>query len=80
LDTNLGTRYPKLDRTALGTVVDATVEVAAQRMSDMITAEDTGRLRAQVASTLAATERLHQYPLTNADEPAFVLGLPGRQP
>ncbi len=73
-------RYPALDGTAVDAIVDATVQVAAQRLSGNLSAAETGRLRDRVRQTLATAERLHAYPLENEDEPAFVLGLPGGCP
>lgn len=70
-------RYPALDEAAAGAIVDATVQVAVQRLSGDLSAEETGRLRARARQVHLSAERLHAYPLGNADEPAFVLGLPG---
>jgi len=69
--------YPPLSAVAVDAIVDATVEVASQRLPGALSADDIARLRAQAAHTLAAAERLHAYPLANSDEPAFVVGLPG---
>jgi hypothetical protein len=73
-------RYPELAAVAIDAVVDATVQIAVQRLSGELSADETARLRARTAQTLAAAERLHAYPLSNADEPAFILGLPGCRP
>jgi hypothetical protein len=70
-------RYPALDEAAADAIVDATVQVAVQRLSGDLSAEETGRLRARARQVHLSAERLHAYPLGNADEPAFVLGLPG---
>lgn len=72
--------YPALDADAVNAIVDATVQVAAQRLSGDLSAAETERLRDRARQTMAAAERLHAYPLGNADEPAFVLGLPGHRP
>lgn len=69
--------YPRLGGAAIEAVIDATVQIATQRLSGAISADEILQLRAQVASTLEAAERLHVYPLLNADEPAFGLSLPG---
>jgi hypothetical protein len=74
---NVNARYPRLAPVAVEAIVDATFQVAAQRLSGALTTEETARLRDQVARTLNAAERLHAYPLANGDEPAFVLDLPG---
>jgi hypothetical protein len=73
-------RYPALDGTAVDAIVDATVQVAAQRLSGDLSAAETERLRDRARQTLETAERLHAYPLNNEDEPAFILGLPGRCP
>lgn len=73
-------RYPALDAAAVGAIVDATVQVAALRLSGDLSAAETERLGERARQTLAAAERLHAYPLDNEDEPAFILGLPGRRP
>jgi hypothetical protein len=73
-------RYPALDGAAVDAIVGATVQVAAQRLSGDLSAGETERLCERARQILAAAERLHAYPLGNADEPAFVLGLPGRRP
>jgi hypothetical protein len=69
--------YPALDADAVDAIVGATVQIAVQRLSGRLSDDEIGRLRARTAHTLAAAERLHAYPLSNADEPAFILGLPG---
>jgi hypothetical protein len=69
--------YPALGRDAVDAIVDATVQVAAQRLSGDLSVAETERLRDRTGQMLAAAERLHAYPLSNADEPAFVLGLSG---
>jgi hypothetical protein len=73
-------RYPALDGAAVDAIADATVQVATQRLSGDLSAAETERLRARAKQTLAAAERLHAYPLSNEDEPAFILGLPGCRP
>ncbi|HWG01033.1 MAG TPA: hypothetical protein VG164_04195 [Trebonia sp.] len=72
--------YPPLSAAAVDAVVDATVLIAGQRLPGGLSADESARLRTRTTQTLAAAERLHAYPLSNSDEPAFVLGLPGRQP
>ena len=72
--------YPALDADATRAIVGVTVQIAVQRLSGRLSDDEIGRLRARTAQTLAAAERLHAYPLSNADEPAFVLGLSGFQP
>jgi hypothetical protein len=69
--------YPRLDGAAIEAIIDATVQIATQRLSGAISSGEVLQLRAQVASTLEAAERLHVYPLLNADEPAFGLSFPG---
>jgi hypothetical protein len=73
-------RYPALAGAAVDAIVDATLQVAVQRLSGDLSADETERLRARARQTHLAAERLHAYPLDNADEPAFVLGLPGSRP
>jgi hypothetical protein len=46
-------------------------------LSGDLSVAETERLRDRTGQMLAAAERLHAYPLSNADEPAFVLGLSG---
>ena len=74
---NLNARYPALTAVAVDAITEATLQVAAQRLPGALTAEETTRLRGQVAQTLRSAERLHAYPLANSDEPAFVVDLPG---
>jgi hypothetical protein len=69
--------YPRLGGAAIEAITDATAEIAAQRLSGAISADETTQLRAQVVSLLEAAERLHAYRLVNADEPALGLSLPG---
>jgi hypothetical protein len=69
--------YPRLSGAAIEGITDATVQIAAQRLSGAMSADEISQLRAQVASLLEAAERLHAYPLVNADEPALGLNLPG---
>lgn len=69
--------YPRLSEAAIDAIIDATVQIATQRLSGAISVDEVSQLRAQAASTFEAAERLHAYPLLNADEPAFSLSLPG---
>jgi hypothetical protein len=69
--------YPRLSGATIDAIIDATVQIATQRLSGAISVDEVSQLRAQAASTLEAAERLHAYPLLNADEPAFGLSLPG---
>lgn len=69
--------YPRLGGAAIEAVTDATVRIAAERLSGAISADEISQLRAQVARMLEAAERLHAYPLVNADEPMLGLSLPG---
>lgn len=68
--------YPRLSGAAIDAIIDATVQIATERLSGAISVDEVSQLQAQVASTLEAAERLHAYPLLNADEPAFGLSLP----
>lgn len=68
--------YPRLNGAAIDAIIDATVQIAAQRLSGAISVDEVSQLRAQAATTLEAAERLHAYTLLNADEPAFGLSLP----
>lgn len=74
---NVNARYPGLTRTVADAIVDATLQVATERLSGALTAEESARLRDQVARTLDSAERLHAFPLANGDEPAFVVDFPG---
>jgi hypothetical protein len=53
-------------------VVDLMVDQVLARLSQTLTEEQVQRLRRNIASTVAGTEKLRAMDLTNGDEPDFV--------
>jgi len=51
---------------------DALVQLLRLRLGEQIGEEQLRRLRGSVRANLARAERLRAFPLTGADEPAFV--------
>lgn len=67
--------YPVLDPAAAVSVSEKLLELVRVRFDRELLPEQVEELRDRIAAHIAATEKLHAFPLTNADEPAFVLNL-----
>lgn len=72
-------RYPRISPAGMAHIAAATEVIVRERLGDghAWAQEDGAELRASVSQLQLAAERLHDYPLSNADEPAFVLDLGG---
>lgn len=67
-----GQPYPPLDPAVRSDVIRNLVDVIRARYGDSLTDDALRDIRACLEDQVGATELLHAYPLTNADEPAFV--------
>ena len=65
--------YPQLSASALAMLNEKLVEIIALLQREELTYEQAQELAASIKIQTANTEKLHQFPLTNANEPAFAL-------
>ncbi|HEY3717161.1 MAG TPA: hypothetical protein VGL39_21765 [Jatrophihabitantaceae bacterium] len=71
--TAAGSTYPQLDPATTESVRDRLVEIVSLRHGDALTDDQLAELEDRIAVQLAATERLHHFPLTNDQEPIFIV-------
>lgn len=69
--------YPSLDDSTRTAIASRLVEVVSLSHPEGLTDAQRDEIVDRVAAQLAATERLHQFALSNSAEPAFVM--PARQ-
>jgi methionyl-tRNA formyltransferase len=65
--------YPQLSASALAALNEKLVEIVALLQRGELSSEQSRELAASIRTQIANTEKLHQFPLTNANEPAFAL-------
>ena len=65
--------YPPLDEATVAAIAERYLEVISLSHPEGLTDAQREEVVATVAQQLAAAERLHRFPLTNAAEPAFVM-------
>jgi len=65
--------YPVLTEPSRAAVAARLVEIVTLRHPEGLAPHQLDEVMASVESQLRATERLHQFVLTNADEPAFTM-------
>jgi ABC-type microcin C transport system duplicated ATPase subunit YejF len=63
--TAAGSHYPRLAPATVETVGERLAEIVSLRHGDALSDDQRAQLRDRIAVQLAATERLHQFPLTN---------------
>jgi hypothetical protein len=66
--------YPALAADAVARAGERLVDLVRQQFGEL-SPDQVEEVRGRVAAQIAAAEKLHAFPLTNADEPAFVLDL-----
>jgi hypothetical protein len=71
--TSQKANYPQLSASALAALNEKLVEIVALLQRKEFTDEQSQELAAAVKTQTANTEKLHQFLLTNANEPAFAL-------
>jgi hypothetical protein len=71
--TSQKANYPQLSASALAVLNEKLVEIVALLQRGELTDEQLQELAASTKVQTSNTERLHQFPLLNADEPAFAL-------
>ena len=64
--------YPQLDSAQTAAINGKLVEVAALRHSGKLTPAQLADLASAIEQQTRHLESLHRFPLTNADEPAFI--------
>jgi hypothetical protein len=67
--------YPALDPDEVASLSARLFELVSARFGGRLSADQVDEVRGRIQAQIAATEQLHRFPLTNADEPAFVLDL-----
>ena len=72
------TTYPLLDASATAAVAAAQQRIVVLRQGGELTERQRAELRTVIEAQIADAERLHAFPLTNADEPAFIVSGAGR--
>ena len=70
-------RYPRLSSAGMSHIAAASEAIVRERLGHRVTwaQEDSDVLLASVKQLHFAAEKLHDYPLVNADEPSFILYL-----
>jgi hypothetical protein len=72
-DGSMGGHYGTLDPRSLAAVAASLVETVKLRYEGRLSGDQIEEVSASIRNQLAMAEILHAYPLTNADEPAFMV-------
>lgn len=67
--------YPALDQDEVARLSERLLELVSARFGGRLSPDQVGEVRGRIEAQIAVAEKLHGFPLTNADEPAFVLDL-----
>jgi len=65
-------QYPPLETDSLAHVVDSLIDVVKARYGGHVSVDQLDDVRACIYAQSVAAERLHQFPLANADEPSLM--------
>jgi hypothetical protein len=65
--------YPRLPPDSVGRVIQLLTDVVSLQHADELAADQLRELRSCIDSQLAAAARLHQFPLSNDQEPIFLV-------
>jgi len=65
-------QYPPLDTDSLAQVVDSLMDVVKARYGGHVSVDQLDDVRTCIYTQTVAAERLHQFPLSNADEPSLM--------
>jgi hypothetical protein len=68
-----GSTYPQMSPESSAAVARKLVEIVSLHHNEALSADQLDEVRRTVAAQLAATQRLHRFPLTNDREPIFVV-------
>ncbi|MFC7399066.1 hypothetical protein ACFQU1_17820 [Chelatococcus sp. GCM10030263] len=68
--------YPQMDPATLAALNAKLIEIVSLLHRQGLSAEQLTELTSAVAIQTANAERLHRFPLRNADEPAFTVFMP----
>jgi hypothetical protein len=69
-----GSKYPQLPVESSAAIARKLIEVVSLYHCEALSTDQLDAVRTCVAAQLAATERLHRFPLTNDREPIFTVG------
>jgi hypothetical protein len=78
--TAIGSNYPQLSAESSAAVARRLIEIVSLYHGETLSADQLEAVRVCVAAQLAATERLHRFPLANDQEPIFTVNAPGGGP
>lgn len=67
------TTYPQLSAAATATMAQRLVDIVSLQHGEALADDQLLELRTRVGSQLAAAARLHQFPLSNDQEPIFLV-------
>lgn len=65
--------YPALVGAPRDAVAARLVEIVSLRHPEVLTPDQLDQIAVEIGAQLRATERLHQFDLSNADEPGFTM-------
>jgi hypothetical protein len=68
-----GSSYPRLSAGSSAAVARRLLEIVSLYHGETLSADQLDAVRACVGAQLAATERLHRFPLTDDQEPIFTV-------
>ena len=72
--------YPQLSAESSAAIAQKLVEIVSLHHDAALSADQLDEVGRRVAAQMAATERLHRFPLTNDREPIFVVGVNSEVP
>jgi hypothetical protein len=75
-----GSSYPRLSAGSSAAVARRLLEIVSLYHGESLSADQLDAVRTCVGAQLAATERLHRFPLTNDQEPIFTVTADGGAP
>jgi hypothetical protein len=78
--TAIGSNYPRLSAESSAAVARSLIEVVSLYHGENLSADQLAAVSVCVAAQLAATERLHRFPLANDQEPVFTVTTHGGGP
>ncbi len=67
--------YPVLNADEVARLRERLFELVSARFGGRLSPDQVNEVREGIEAQIAVAEKLHGFPLTNADEPAFVLDL-----
>jgi len=65
--------YPQLPPGSIGRIAQLLTDIVSLQHGDELADDQLRELRSRIGSQLAAAARLHQFPLSNDQEPIFLV-------